>query len=137
MTSPGTTCESPEKSGSEKKTRKKKLANVDNLEKLDYLLFMNTTTATTIFSQLGGYKFQAMTGSKSFRAGETSLTFRIGKNEKRVNACHIELVADDTYTVSFYRIRGVQSPIVAAHTGIHADQLRTVFTAATGMYTSL
>jgi len=43
------------------------------------------TVAKTIFEQLGGEHFVAMTGAKDFVGTEDSLTFKVGSNPKHVS----------------------------------------------------
>lgn len=93
--------------------------------------------ANTILQQLGGGRFLAMTGAVAL-AGEGSAIFKLG-TMSRASAVEISLdQATDTYTVQAYRGRGLKmcrygKPIE----GVHADQLKTVFTEMTGLAVSL
>jgi hypothetical protein len=92
----------------------------------------------TIISQLGGRKFQVMTGAKNFSfSKDVSLTFQIGSNAKKIKWVQINLEDDDTYTMTFLKqVKG--EPVVASrHTDIYNDQLAKIFSAQTGMATSL
>lgn len=95
------------------------------------------TIAATILSQLGGSRFTAMTGAKSFVAGTDCLTFRIGRNASKANMVKITLAGDDTYTVDFLNYRNFDVKAIGTAACVYADQLRAVFTANTGMATSL
>jgi len=95
------------------------------------------TIATTIIAQLGGNRFTSMTGAKSFVMGERSLTFRFGRNASKSNMVKITLNGDDTYTVQFYRLRGIDCAPTYHVDSVHADGLREAFTAHTGMITAL
>lgn len=93
--------------------------------------------AKTILEQLGGNKFIVMTGAKNFVGSDDSLSFRIGRNAASVNAVTITLLPSDTYRMDFYRIRKSQITQVKEFTDVYADQLQSLFTEATGLYTSL
>lgn len=90
--------------------------------------------ATTILNQLGGNRFIAMTGSKKFVSIENGLQFRI---PGKVNSCRIVLDDSDTYTVEFFKIRGVNVKSVYELSGVYADMLQSIFTSQTGLDTSL
>lgn len=95
------------------------------------------TVANTILAQLGGNKFRAMTGSKNFVGGENTLSFRIGRNAKSINAVRITLTAGDDYTVEFLRIRKTEVKVSTKVEGVYFDRLQAVFTENTGMDTHL
>lgn len=94
--------------------------------------------ASTIFAQLGANRFAAMVGVSSLAYGDTSLTVRFkAKGRAGINTVRVTLDASDTYTVTYFKIRGVNCAEVATESGIYADMLRPCFTAATGLDTSL
>lgn len=95
--------------------------------------------AHTILDQLGGSRFVAMTGAKQLVALERGLQFKIGSGAvNRANTVKIELDASDTYTVTFYRVRGLDVVRIGEPLqGVYADQLQGAFTASTGMDTHL
>jgi len=99
------------------------------------------TIANTIIAQLGGRRFTVMTGAKDFCATETGLSFRLpgagGYCKNGINRVRIALTGRDDYDVFFHRVRGAKLTTIAMHSGIYAEQLRDVFTAATGLQTSL
>lgn len=101
----------------------------------------NTTTmvvAETILAQLGGRKFILMTGAKNLVGGERELGMKLGSGaQKGITHLRIVLDASDTYTVTFLRIRGAKVSTVHEATGVYAENLRDVFTAHTGFYTTL
>lgn len=101
----------------------------------------NQEVAKAILSQLGGRMFQMMTGAKGFTSTPDSLSFRLpgggGFTRDGINAVRIELDPMDTYTVKFYRVRGVKLTLVSEHEDIMVDELRALFTRATGLDTSL
>ena len=94
--------------------------------------------AKTILSQLGGNRFVAMTGAKSFgydsKGSSVSLQFRIGRNAKQVNIVKINYIrGKDLYEMEFYK----GTKLLKKVSNVYADQLRKIFTKHTGMYTSL
>lgn len=94
-------------------------------------------TAQTILQQLGGKRFSVMTGASQYIDVGGGLAFRIGRNSGGVNKVKIVLDASDTYTMTFYRIRKMEVKVIATKEGLHAEDLRKVFTDVTGMKTSL
>lgn len=96
----------------------------------------NLSCARTILAQLGGNKFIVMTGAKNFIGSDNSLSFKIGANSKAVTHVHVQLDANDTYTMTFTRIRGTHSVTkLATISGLYFDQLQSTFTTHTGMLT--
>lgn len=98
------------------------------------------TVAKTILAQLGANMFKAMTGAKNFIGSDDGLSFQF-PNRKGANRCSVKLTSMDLYDVEFARIRcrkGIpERKVMATHNGIYADQLRSIFTSETGLYTSL
>lgn len=98
----------------------------------------NQTAAQTILAQLGGNRFVAMTGARNFVGDTAALRFalpaRLAKDG--INKVKVELVAD-TYTVTFWKLRGMDVKVVAEREMVYADQLRDVFTSVTGLRVSL
>lgn len=92
--------------------------------------------ATTIRDQIGSRAF-VMMGAKGLTGDSRSLQFKIGSNAKRVTNVHIELAADDTYTVSFWNIRGYSMKLLKQVEGVYCDQLRGIIESETGLYLSL
>ena len=99
---------------------------------------MNKRQAGEMLKQLGGNRFIMMTGAKHFGVGPNGMSFKIGKNSKRVN--HVTIDYDrgrDLYNMKFdwVTIKGIKNKKTLK--GIYADQLQDMFTKYTGMYTSL
>jgi len=96
--------------------------------------------AKTILQQLGGNKFITMTGAKNFVSSENTLAFKF-PNKSGANSCQITLNSLDLYDIKFVRIRNKQGipqfKTTAEHNGIYADQLQSIFTQETGLYTYL
>jgi hypothetical protein len=102
------------------------------------LKMTNKQIAQTILSQLGGNRFCAMVGAKNFVYGDGNLTFSIGRGAKGgINKVRIQLTNADDYTVSFFKLRGVDFKVMSERSGVYCDSLRAVFTEETGFYTSL
>ena len=98
------------------------------------------TVAETILQQLGGHRFRAMTGAHSFTSDRDTLVFKIPRAKSGIKAVRITLDPSDTYTVTFFkqaRAPSFKVTVVKEIDGVYADQLRDVFTEATGLYTSL
>lgn len=95
--------------------------------------------AQTILQQLGGRRFQAMTGARNFVGSSDALMFSIPKAKNGINKIKIVLTPADTYDVEGYRITRatVGFEPLARVEGIYADNLRRVFESITGLATSL
>ena len=94
--------------------------------------------AKTILEQLGGNKFVVMTGAKNFVDCGDALSMKIGRNKTSSNYLKITLNAMDTYDMKFSRVSpmgGERS--ITEYNGVFNDMLDDMFTAHTGMYTSL
>jgi hypothetical protein len=101
----------------------------------------NTQIATTILEQLGGRRFVMMTGAKNLIAHPNALSFKLpgggGFAKDGINYVKITLDPSDTYTVEFSRVRGRTVKTLHTVSDIYAENLRDVFTRATGLQTSL
>ena len=99
----------------------------------------NSFDAGLILKQLGGNKFIAMTGAKNFVKDDKSkmIAFKIGRNSKNVNYVRIKLNSMDTYDMEFINMRAGKMTVRSKANGIYNDQLESVFTENTGMYTKL
>lgn len=98
------------------------------------------TIARTILEQLGGRRFVALTGARDMTAGRNWLAFKLPSYfaQKGINAIRITLdEAADLYRVEFSKIRGVKITPIATHDGIYCDGLAALFTAETGLFTTL
>lgn len=62
-----------------------------------------TTTANTIYNQLGGHKFVVMAGAKNMKDIENGISFNIGANGSKANMVKVILGGDDTYTMQFVK----------------------------------
>ena len=97
------------------------------------------SVAQEILSQLGGNRFIAMTGAKSFVGSGDSLTFKLpsGFAKDGINCVVITLTAMDDYIVEYLSIRAGKVKAVAYSDGIYFDTLQKDFTAKTGLHTHL
>lgn len=95
----------------------------------------------TILEQLGGRKFMAMTGVRSFIGTEDSLIFmlpnRPGYVKQGINKVVITLTLDDDYTVEFYRMSRGMPSLKERCTDIYNDNLQECFTRVTGLETRM
>ncbi len=76
-----------------------------------------------------------MMGARDFQAGETSLSFRIGRNAKGINKLTITLSPDDTYIVRAFKVRKFSATIAGEARGVYVDSLHDVLESLTGLYT--
>jgi len=93
--------------------------------------------ANTILEQLGGRKFVVMTGAKNPVGSENSLSFRLPKAAKSINAVKITLDPSDTYSVEFGRVHGGVYRVIEKHSDIYCDQLVSLFEQTTKLVTRL
>lgn len=112
------------------------------------LLKMNTSNtaqqvSTTILNQLGGRKFLAMTGSKNLAYGTNEngndmLSMHLTRNQSKAKYLTITLMPSDTYCVEFTKAdRAFNLITVQKFDNVYAEDLQDIFTAVTGLYTSL
>ena len=92
-----------------------------------------------ILQQLGGQRFIAMTGAKSFAGGDRELSFRLSPNmtKGRSSLMRITLSKDDTYTLETMKVVRYEPVVLDTREQVHAGELRRAFTAMTGLDTSL
>jgi len=93
--------------------------------------------ALEILNQLGGGRFRAMTGAKNFTSGNRTLSFALPSHfaTDGINRVRIELMATDTYTLTFGKAHGVSFKELAVRAEVYNDRLREVFTSVTGLDT--
>lgn len=100
------------------------------------------TVANTILEQLGGRRFQVMTGAKHFTGSETGLSFKLPRSKDGANVVRITLTAMDLYDIETVSVRksrtkGLTFTTKTERDGIYCDQLQEVFTSITGLATRL
>lgn len=103
----------------------------------------------TIYEQLGGNKFKAMTGTKDFVADGNTLRMSLSRNKSKANRLFITLDGNDTYTMRFFRYFPGRlnkktmewSPEkieeIEEFKGVYSDDLCRIFTSVTGLDTRL
>lgn len=98
-----------------------------------------SSVAETILLQLGGAsRLRAMLGVKHFTSQGNSLNFRFPNNRAGMpNYVSVTLEADDTYTVEFLRLRGLNHKRVAIVRGVYVEDLRRVIEDKTKLRLSL
>lgn len=98
----------------------------------------NQKIAETILAQLGGNRFRAMTGARNFIAGQNGeLSFRIPVS-RGINHVRVQYDAGrDLYDMRFAFVRAGKVHTKADLGGVYADQLQSIFTSETGLYTHL
>jgi hypothetical protein len=96
------------------------------------------TLANEIINQLGGNKFQVMTGARLFVATEHGVQFSF-PGCHTTNKCRVTLQGDDTYTMEFYQYNLVKvtCELVKRISMVYGDQLQDVFQNTTGLVTHL
>jgi hypothetical protein len=97
---------------------------------------MDRRQGAETLKQLGGNRFIAMTGAKDFGVGPKGMSFKIGRNSKRVNYIRIDL-KNDLYNMEFMWVSKKGIKVIKKVKGVYNDQLQKMFTKYTGMYTSL
>ena len=103
----------------------------------------NKVTAQTILQQLGGNKFKAMTGAHNMRIdacdkGTTTIILNYKGSPKANTLSVMYNPGKDLYTMRFLKITpkaGVKE--TAKFEDVYCDMLQELFTANTGLYTSL
>jgi hypothetical protein len=100
--------------------------------------------ASIIWSQLGGHKFDAMTGAKFLSSTPDSVTFSLPSRfaNKQINRVVVRLDPfSDTYTVVFQRASkdplAPPAKVVSDFNDVYAEDLRELFERETGLYLSL
>lgn len=93
----------------------------------------------TILAQLGGSRFIAMTGAKSFVGGERTLSFHLPSKITKHNAKAMRITLNDMdlYDLELLKMRKFEVTLVDKNQNIHVEDLRKTFTEMTGLDTSL
>ena len=92
-----------------------------------------------MFPVMVGMK-EAMTFDSKDGEGLGGLKFKIGKNPKSVSHVSIELKYNDTYSMTFWKVRGGKNPTIknlGTADEVYCDMLTGTFEANTGLYTHL
>ena len=97
----------------------------------------NTTTSTTILTQLGGRKFLSMTGASCYADSDGQTLVVTFKGLRKANIMYVTLNANDTYDVKICKWKAMGIKTVKEVNGAYADMLVTIFEKTTGLRTSL
>ena len=105
----------------------------------------NLQVSKTILEQLGGHRFLVMTGAKNLIGDDQakSLRFQISSRlaTNGANLVRVTLEPTDLYRVEFFKLYSFRGQPrlreISRHDGVYFDQLRKIFTAETGLDTSL
>jgi hypothetical protein len=97
------------------------------------------TVANTILAQLGGAgRLRAMIGADNFVGSADSLQLKFkSRATNGANTLRVRLGTDDTYTVEFWKVRGVSVSKLSERSDVYVANLRAVFERETGLYLSL
>lgn len=99
---------------------------------------MTNEITAAILAQMGAQRFAQMVGVSQVVAGPNYVQWRFKARAKnRANIVRVLLAADDTYTVEFFRLRGMTCGVVSSHEGVYADCLQPLFTLVTGLDTRI
>lgn len=103
----------------------------------DLEIMIMSDVAKIILQQLGGNRFVAMTGARSFSSGSSGLSFRI-RRSNGIFGVVIRLTPEDLYEMEFLTYSGKEG-VKAKKTlsGVHAEDMCRMFTEVTGLDTSL
>jgi len=100
--------------------------------------------AKTIFQQIGGKRFAAMTGSRNFINMGNGLRMCLARNKTSANRLDITYDAQtDLYNMRFFRHTFSKKTFesktkdIARYEGVYFDMLEEIFTMVTGLYTHL
>lgn len=94
----------------------------------------NKMKAQTIINQLGGNKFASMTNAY-FMTSNDSVVVKF-QGSQVSNCMTVTLNSDDTYSVKFDKVRGLNLKTVKEMTGVFAEDIQSIFTQVTGLKTS-
>lgn len=100
---------------------------------------MSMSTDATIYYQLGGRRFLAMTGAKYLVALEDGLQFKLPARfaKRGINLVRIRLNDLDLYDLECLKVRGLDATTVEAINNIYANDLQRIFREVTGLDTHL
>ncbi|MFZ3481881.1 hypothetical protein [Sphingomonas sp. 3-13AW] len=97
------------------------------------------TVPRTTLTQLGGNRFVAMTGAKSFAGDSNSLTFRLpaSMTKGRATGIRIVLTGNDDYTLETFKVVNHAVTRLELCECVYVENLRETFTEMTGLSTRL
>lgn len=93
--------------------------------------------ANTIRAQIGE-RALFMVGAKNLCGSADALTFKVGRNAKKVTHIRVTLTPADVYRVEFLKCRGFDPVVtIADRDNVYAESLNAVIETETGFRTSL
>jgi hypothetical protein len=95
---------------------------------------MDISVANNIWTQLGGRKFEIMTGCKMQCCDETSITIKLTWNKLGASFLRVTLLPTDTYCVEWLRLRNFTLTELKRVDGLHCDQLKAEFESEAGLH---
>jgi len=105
------------------------------------VLKMVSMDPSITLKQLGGNRFIAMTGARDFYFNKKAncIGFKIPRAAQNINFVKITLNAMDLYDIEFSHInkKTFGYKVIKTVTGVYFDQLQSIFTQETKLYTSL
>lgn len=99
----------------------------------------NLEVAQMILRQMGHRRLSVMIGAHNFVGSEKdrSLTFEWkADSQNGANAVTVSLEPSDTYTMNFFKIRGLEMTELAQFEDVYNDMLCEIFEKYTGLYLS-
>jgi hypothetical protein len=97
--------------------------------------------AQTIYQQLGGNHFAAMTGARNLVAHDDGLSFKLPSTphytRQGINYVRIRLNGLDLYDVEYGRIWGLKYKKIRTENDLYADMIEESFRQATGLETRM
>lgn len=111
-------------------------------------IYESQKIARIIHNQLGGTRFDLMTGSYNFVVIDNGIEFKLRRNQSKANWMEIKLNGLDLYDIKFLKVRGgnvnkkyeyvpITTETVKEINNVYFDQLQELFTQETGLYTRL
>jgi hypothetical protein len=89
-----------------------------------------------LYNQLGGGKLQLMLGAHSFVCSEADRYLMFKFKVKALNGINtIKATLDietDTYSLEFYKVRGINTTLFKSYVLLHSDQLQPLIESTTG-----
>lgn len=104
-----------------------------------FIIAVMNNISETIFKQLGGNGFIAMTGATYLVASERGLSMRLPQRSTKNRCTHvtIKLNARDLYDVEYFKMVKFEMIQIQKFEDISVSDLRNNFTQTTGLFTSL
>jgi len=103
---------------------------------------VNNQIINTMMQQLGGNKFMVMTGSKpqykQINCVNPLIAFKLVRNYSKANYLKVTyMIGTDLYKMEFIRMTKKKIETLQEFNNIFGDQLQSIFTEVTQLYTKL